>query len=63
MSMNLFNNANDYFKVLTQYKKLYRQRGMYKRCCNVGNLKPYYDRFGDLHFKSDLKEQILNQNK
>lgn len=55
--MNLFNNANDYFKVLTQHKKLYRKRGMYKRCCNVYNLKPYYDRFGDLHFKSDLPNQ------
>ena len=61
--MNLFTNANCYFKVLTQIKKLYRQRGMYKRCCNVGYLKPYYDRFGDLHFKSDLINQTYNQNK
>ena len=61
--MSDIENIYTYFKCLSIYKKQYRQRGMFKRCCKVDNLKPYYDRFGEFHFKSDLKEQILNQNK
>ena len=55
MIIDLFSNPYCYYKALSQYKKYYRQRGMFTRCCKMNNLYPYYQRFGEFHFKSDLE--------
>ena len=54
MSMNLFSNPYCYYKCLYQYKKCYRQRGMFRRCCRVNNIQAHENRFGEWHFKSDI---------
>ena len=60
-------NIYCYFKLLQQYKKTYRERGAWKRWNNAPDSKlvDYYKRFGEPHFKSELKdmyEKNINLN-
>lgn len=44
------NNIHCYFKLLSIYKKVYRERGCWGRSCRYNNLRIYIKRFGDFHF-------------
>jgi hypothetical protein len=55
--MNLFDNPYCYYKTLYQCKKFYKQRGAFRRHSKKNNMVAYFNRFGEIHFKTDIIQE------